>query len=179
MTDNEIHWPQGVMDALRSRGHSDEKIATMEPILAFSEFCDWNGLLGWGESLWKIIREMEAHDPKDEGLIASEADFLNTELRMNYGDHLQVEMNDDWRPAIRGLVYGVHYGEEFNRRWRPIDTAPKDGTRVLVAVVGEYGPDLKIAGYNFHWREDEQGGSASMCDLPTHWMPLPEAPTSD
>ena len=53
--------------------------------------------------------------PKDEGLIASEADFLNTELRMNYGDHFQVDMDDDWRPAIRGLVDGVRLGEEFNR----------------------------------------------------------------
>ena len=51
---------------------------------------------------------------KDEGLIASEADFLNTELRENYGDHLQVEVDDDWRPAIRGLVDGVRHGEEFH-----------------------------------------------------------------
>ena len=54
--------------------------------------------------------------PKDEGLIASEADFLNTELRMNYGDHLQVEPEDDWRPAIRGLVDGVRRGEELKRK---------------------------------------------------------------
>ena len=56
--------------------------------------------------------------PKDAGLIASEADFLNTELRMNYGDHLQVEVDDDWRPAIRGLVDGVRQGEEFKRKVR-------------------------------------------------------------
>ena len=54
--------------------------------------------------------------PKDEGLIAAEADFLNTELRMNYGGHLQVEVDDDWRTAIRGLVDGVRYGEEFQRK---------------------------------------------------------------
>ena len=54
--------------------------------------------------------------PKEEGLIASEADLLNTELRENYGHHLQVDVEDDWRPAIRGLVDGVRYGEEFNRR---------------------------------------------------------------
>ena len=54
--------------------------------------------------------------PKDEGLIASEADFLNTELRMNYGEHLQVLPHDDWRPAIRGLVDGVRQGEQFKRK---------------------------------------------------------------
>lgn len=47
---------------------------------------------------------------KDEGLIASEADVLNTELRENYGDHLQVEPHGDWRCAILGLVDGVRHG---------------------------------------------------------------------
>ena len=56
--------------------------------------------------------------PKDPGLIASEADFLNTELRMANRDHEQVEPDDDWRSSIRGLVEGVRAGEEFNRRNR-------------------------------------------------------------
>ena len=54
--------------------------------------------------------------PKDEGLIASEADFLNTELRMANRDHQQVDPDDDWRSSIRGLVEGVRAGEEFNLR---------------------------------------------------------------
>ena len=52
--------------------------------------------------------------PKDEGLIASEADFLNTELRMANRDHQQVDPDDDWRSSIRGLVEGVRAGENFN-----------------------------------------------------------------
>ena len=38
---------------------------------------------------------------------ASEADVLNTELRENYGDRFQVEVETDWRDAIRALVNGA------------------------------------------------------------------------
>jgi hypothetical protein len=47
---------------------------------------------------------------------ASECDLLNTELRSNYGAHLQVAPDDDWRPAIRGLVDGYNHGEAFRAK---------------------------------------------------------------
>ena len=53
---------------------------------------------------------------KDPGLIASEADILNAELRMANRDHEQVVPRDDWRSAIRGLVEGVRAGENFHLR---------------------------------------------------------------
>ena len=122
--------------------------------------------------------------PKDEGLIASESDFLNTELRMNYGDHLQVDPDDDWRPAIRGLVHGVRHGEAFNRRWRPIKTAPKDGTAVLSFQSGT--SQIFLAAYRRNeiglregWYIYEGGGYYfPIPRKPTHWMPLPDPPTS-
>ena len=54
--------------------------------------------------------------------------------------------------------------------WQPIDTAPKDGTEVLLwwfrrHVVGSY-----VAG---GWTDESLG----QYDVsPTHWMPLPEPP---
>ncbi len=47
---------------------------------------------------------------------ASEADFLNTELRQNYRQHDQVTPESDWRPAFRELVDGVLQGERFRTR---------------------------------------------------------------
>lgn len=57
--------------------------------------------------------------------------------------------------------------------WEPIETAPKDGKDVLVGWVG--------AGVTVsHWsvlynRWHLQSG----CCTPTHWMPLPPAPSKD
>ncbi len=81
--------------------------------------------------------------------------------------------------------------------WKPIDTAPKDGTKVLIwnsvydfcpiAWWGEKdGDDSIFYGWNFEgghspccsceddfigWNEDIDEGF-----MPTHWMPLPEPP---
>ena len=80
--------------------------------------------------------------------------------------------------------------------WQPIETAPKDGTRVLLARfidcakyrhlprtgwikvgrwVGHY-----LDGYENKWRENSVPevpiGSERIGLCPTHWMPLPEPP---
>ena len=52
-------------------------------------------------------------ETKDEGLIAAEADFLNTQLRTYYGDQHQVGISDDWRNAIQQLVWGVSYQKQY------------------------------------------------------------------
>lgn len=41
-----------VLMALQKRGHSEQDIARMSPKKAFIEYCEWNGLLSWGETLW-------------------------------------------------------------------------------------------------------------------------------
>jgi len=73
--------------------------------------------------------------------------------------------------------------------WQPIETAPKDGTRVLIAggTVSFWTErdvpfsDISIAywcgGYDPHWRgEDMQAHDEWYAHKPTHWMPLPEPP---
>jgi hypothetical protein len=73
----------------------------------------------------------------------------------------------------------VATGNEGAAGWRPIETAPRDGTRVLLWPVnsliriGQYKQDtprLKRPGWYFH------GTSGSLrCD-PTIWMPIPPLP---
>lgn len=64
--------------------------------------------------------------------------------------------------------------------WQPIETAPKDGSKVILAwggksVVGSY---LDNSKKRFAWQ-----GWTPMCNqpfpqgAPTHWMPLPPPPT--
>lgn len=69
--------------------------------------------------------------------------------------------------------------------WRPIETAPTDGT--LVIIWGEDFEHPLLAAHSdgehhlhgrFYW---VTGNPAHWCDLyamePSHWMPLPDPPT--
>jgi len=79
--------------------------------------------------------------------------------------------------------------------WQPIETAPKDGTKVL--IVNSDGA-IDVAGYVVQWdehselvrkardgdvyrtvREDTGYWDTETAYWPTHWMPLPEAPNAE
>lgn len=55
-------------------------------------------------------------------------------------------------------------------RWRPIETAPMDGTNILVT-------DGEITQLGWHDEFDEPGDPwCGYIKRPTHWMPLPDPP---
>jgi len=72
--------------------------------------------------------------------------------------------------------------------WMPIESAPRDGTDILVCDLTAFEPKADLA----HWRRKWVGCScdvANYCEAatisldkivgfykPTHWMPLPEPP---
>ena len=58
--------------------------------------------------------------------------------------------------------------------WRPIDTAPKDGTAVLVWD----GYDLMVSRFGA-CGVNEWSTRALCAEEPTHWIPLPEPPDAD
>ncbi|MDR3547041.1 MAG: DUF551 domain-containing protein [Candidatus Pacebacteria bacterium] len=62
--------------------------------------------------------------------------------------------------------------------WRPIESAPKDGTEVLVARVNSNGHEIIKAYFdgqfpNYPWFD---GSELREHNWPTHWMPLPDPP---
>ncbi len=61
--------------------------------------------------------------------------------------------------------------------WQPIETAPKDGKRLIGFDPSLFG--VCLAQWQFggwHVSEDSQDGNG-FDDMPlTHWMPLPEPP---
>lgn len=60
--------------------------------------------------------------------------------------------------------------------WQPIETAPKDGTPILIAQ--ENVGAIRWAVWSEGFFRDgiiEAGGRMSL-PRPTHWMPLPEPP---
>jgi len=64
-------------------------------------------------------------------------------------------------------------------KWETIETAPKDGTYVLVYHHrwNSVTKDMEIA----HWRSDQGGWmtNESFNMQPSHWMPLPDQPKGE
>ncbi len=66
-----------------------------------------------------------------------------------------------------------------NNGWRPIETAPKDGTRILATWDETWRndrPHIEVceAGEEGGWFYGYYGDAPAI--PPTHWMPLPEPP---
>jgi hypothetical protein len=98
------------------------------------------------------------------------------------------DLNPRKHEIIEALRYGENLGfrhlqtsnELFNLKkelieWQPIDTAPKDGTKILtcgpksgryVSVWNKNGMNWAEAGGEEYWTYND----------PTHWMPLPDKP---
>lgn len=68
--------------------------------------------------------------------------------------------------------------------WQPIETAPMDGSRVLVwslceeeVVAAYWNADKYNRKPNPYWDTDHHYIDSMRANPPTHWMPLPAAPT--
>lgn len=61
--------------------------------------------------------------------------------------------------------------------WMPIETAPKDGTRVLL-YRGGFAESMAVAWFSCMEFNDDCWipMNGSVFPEPTHWMPLPEPP---
>jgi hypothetical protein len=60
--------------------------------------------------------------------------------------------------------------------WQPIETAPKDGTPVLVAYYMMFEPGVTRQSVCWNVSETWCGGPSALNSFkPTHWMPLPAA----
>lgn len=57
-------------------------------------------------------------------------------------------------------------------QWQPIETAPKDGQHILIAMPS--GTIVSAVWYAGGWEVDHTGSDEQHA---THWMPLPEPPT--
>ena len=63
-------------------------------------------------------------------------------------------------------------------QWQPIETAPKDGTKICVAWYDDYAKKWRF--HVDHWRKFHPivgGEGFGGITQPTHWMPLPEPPS--
>lgn len=62
--------------------------------------------------------------------------------------------------------------------WQPIETAPKDGTSIIVYCrFGGRHDYAVVIRRREEWMVDTEDGWLSIDFYPTHWMTLPEPPT--
>jgi hypothetical protein len=63
------------------------------------------------------------------------------------------------------------------RQWQPIETAPKDGTEVLVTY-SKQGFVMQLVRFNrtFNYWESKGEVELGLENNATHWMPLPTPP---
>jgi hypothetical protein len=60
--------------------------------------------------------------------------------------------------------------------WQPIETAPRDGTKILVSRKPEPGFERHIVGIDMF--KEGTWWLSRKCMQPSHWMPLPAPPES-
>lgn len=49
--------PDQIFDACQDRGISLDRINSMTPKERFVEYCQWHGLINWGNTLWDLVKE--------------------------------------------------------------------------------------------------------------------------
>lgn len=83
-------------------------------------------------------------------------------------------------------LYGAHVPVQADAckvpQWQPIETAPTDGTRFLGYRDGRYASASRVPRDDCEmWQFGASSGAAEVAPhlKPTHWMPLPEAPTPE
>ena len=138
-----LHKPQppNTEDKMHNKNASEmEAQAACEILKRIIEAAENSNQAGENAAVIAAAAVTASHtSPKDPGLIASEAAFLNTELRMANRDHEQVEPDDDWRSSIRGLVDGVRADENFNlRKWHAV---AKEAWQEIVAATFQMMPE--------------------------------------
>lgn len=83
--------------------------------------------------------------------------------------------------VVVATAFSENAVERWNRRrspWQPIETAPTDGTVVLVLcgdlASRDFSDTVFLVYYNEHWCDNTD--ALPLYTEPTHWMPLPEPP---
>jgi hypothetical protein len=74
---------------------------------------------------------------------------------------------------IEAMIGAEYWTPEKFDGWQPIETAPKDGTDVLVGFANQNRPSV-VVGWFDNWTEYDSMNIIK--GTPTHWHPLPAPP---
>lgn len=115
---------------------------------------------------------------------------LREEIAAILGRHIGEEGDDYFGREITGIgeaTDAILALPEIAGGWQPIETAPRDGTEVLICwadipqmAVAQWDQDYAEMDFaeGVGWRDGSDYGCGGMIGaMPTHWMPLPPPPT--
>jgi len=95
-------------------------------------------------------------------------------LQLEYGDegtHTWCDHSTGWEPEVKYTRTDTIPARV--PEWQPIETAPKDGTWILVISDSYSGP---VTAY---WEKDGWFSEYAECNGVRFWMPLPAAPKKE
>lgn len=105
-----------------------------------------------------------------------EQSFDRDFTRGSDGDYLDSDVQLLWLGYEAGTLHAAE--QMAKHQWQPIESAPRDGTSVLVACShGLY--SVAWEDHNIEWwhvDDNKHGPYPLRGSGPTHWMPLPPAP---
>lgn len=111
---------------------------------------------------------------------------MNCPDTTHYGASKAVGYEQAWDECRRAAAALAASQNKAGVQWQPIETAPKDGTRILVWLGAPWSNAQAVRWFESwqNWQTedfpdeyDEYCGIGS--ELPTHWMPLPHPPTTE
>ena len=131
-----------------------------------------------------VVRHAHEHD-QGRSALSSPPKYKAAGIKPGPSDQLTKTPSADHDDGnLRSLAEPNHQPHAVSQGWQGIETAPKDGTRII-AVGWNWG----IVGNDQHvttviwrldreeWCESDDDDDDSACAYLTHWMPLPAPPS--
>lgn len=95
--------------------------------------------------------------------------------RLRHSANVLGNYDSEWTPDVATMRAAAAEIERLRSltEWRPIETAPRDGTDILIfegnAIIAAWwtSANPRLSGWD---------AGEFMCDHPTHWLPLPPPP---
>ena len=54
--------PARVLSDLQRGDWTNDQIRSMSPQQVFRAFCNWNGLIDWGDTLWEVVEDLQTDE---------------------------------------------------------------------------------------------------------------------
>ncbi len=122
-------------------------------------------------------------EPSEEAIYAAREAWRGVKMSAVCGMTVEAQFKAEFAREIAALraAYAI---DSAKSQWRPIESAPKDGTEIIVWLASDFRTAMVVS-YDrerpgdpkYPWRTLAGIGYAE--SLPTHWMPLPATPSED